>query len=305
MIGILEGHLFSEKVLANMKENNKVKIYDGSNLDSFLVDVDVLFVRLYYNLNKEFLIKAPKLKYICSPTTGLNHIDSDYCKSKGIDVISLKGEVSFLEKIVATPEHTFGLILALLRNYKAAFDCNTKKWNRDTLRGHEISNKKIGIIGFGRVGRKLFEYLECFGAITYAYDKNEIPITKNLIVCKSMEELLKLSEVIVLCANYAGEQIVNSNSLAAMKDKYFINTARGELVDEISLIELLNVNHFAGVALDVITNEASNNNMKIIQSIKHPNLIITPHIAGATFQSMEKTEVFIYNKLIREQKRLK
>ena len=140
-IGILEPEAFSKFALDTLKLKGSVQEYNGGLLNEFLMDKDVLFIRLAYKMDHDFLRNAPKLKYICSPTTGLNHIDLDEVKRRGISVISLKGESDFLQKIRATPEHIFGVTIALLRNYKKAFNCKTlAKWDRDICKGNEIFN---------------------------------------------------------------------------------------------------------------------------------------------------------------------
>jgi D-3-phosphoglycerate dehydrogenase len=108
------------------------------------------------------------------------------------------------------------------------------------------------------------------------------------------------NDVIVLCASYSKEnfEIINADLIELMKGKYFINTARGELVDEKKLLKKAQVNHFKGLAIDVLSNENGQHNLNELRKLsKSKNIIITPHIAGATFESMSKTEEFIVDKL--------
>jgi len=116
-IGILESERFSSEALAVLQTMGTVSCLDEIDVASFVTDKEVLFVRLQYRIDKTFLDYAPALRFICSPTTGLTHIDIGELHKRGITLISLKGEHAFLRTVRATPEFTFNLILSLLRNY--------------------------------------------------------------------------------------------------------------------------------------------------------------------------------------------
>jgi D-3-phosphoglycerate dehydrogenase len=301
-IGILEPNQFSKKAISDLEGIGKVELFnENDTLSEFLADKTIIFVRLKYFLDEKLLSCAMKLKFVCSPTTGYNHIDNEYLDSRGINLISLKGEVSFLNTIRATPEHTFGLVLALLRNYKFSL-CNNQDGfeDRDVLKGFEIYQKNIGIIGLGRVGRIISEYFTCFGANVSFYDTKEVDFSNQITRVNSLQDMVNGNDVIVLCASYSKEnfEIINADLIELMKGKYFINTARGELVDEKKLLKKAQVNHFKGLAIDVLSNENGQHNLNELRKLsKSKNIIITPHIAGATFESMSKTEEFIVDKL--------
>lgn len=304
-IGILEPKNFSQKAINQLKKIGNVLIYNKINeIKDFIYNIEILFIRLDYKIDQEFIKYTPKLKYICSPTTGLNHIDANVIKKNNIKVISLKGETEFLADIRATPEHTFGLVLSLLRNYKNGF-LNTKNndWNRELYFGNEIFNNNIGIIGLGRIGKILIRYFKCFGANIYFYDIDKNIDYKDGIKIKSIEELIHKSDIILLTASFNGKKIITQKELLLMKNKYFINTARGELVDENALIKLIEKAYFKGVAIDVLENETeieNNNLQKFIKLTENHNLIITPHLGGATYTSLNRTEEFIVKKLKKE-----
>lgn len=303
-IGILEPSDFSQQAIQSLSKIATVACFDGKDLSTFIKDKTVLFIRLNVHINRDFLSSAKALKYICSPTTGLNHIDVDYCNKKGITIISLKGETRFLSSIRATPEHTLGLILSVKRNYRFAFLNSTNTiWNREPYKGFEIYKSKIGIIGYGRVGKILAGYLKAMGANIAICDSKEQKDTSGLKVFKTISGLIHWSDTIVLCANYDPSlgQIIHMNDLEDMKDKYFINTARAELTDEATLVKLAEKGHFKGLAIDVITEEQSTQThlSQLIHAAQHYNIVITPHIGGATYTSMCRTEEFITNKLIK------
>lgn len=297
-IGILEPVDFSEAAIKELSQYGELEKFDGHNLNQFLKDKEVLFIRLNYDINKAFLNQAPCLKYICSPTTGLNHIDLDYCKQKAVAIISLKGEIDFLETIRATPEHTLGLILALKRNYRSAFlNTNNSIWDRNLYRGFEIYGSHIGIIGLGRVGKILSKYLTCMGAHVAYYDINPNVNDEDIKKYSSIPALISSCDTIVLCSSYLEENgvIINQEEIALLKKKYFINTARAELTNETYLSQMALEGHFKGIAVDVIQGEQSTqeNLKKWILAADSFNVIITPHIGGATYTSMNRTEEFI------------
>jgi D-3-phosphoglycerate dehydrogenase len=111
-LGILEPCLFSEKTEKFLKSFLEIEKYDNGSLGLFLKNLDILFVRLKFKIDERFLSQAPNLKIICSPTTGLTHIDENALKLRGIRLVSLQGELKFLKKITSTAEHTVGLIIA-------------------------------------------------------------------------------------------------------------------------------------------------------------------------------------------------
>mgnify|MGYP005636225029 FL=1 len=302
-IGILECNQFSKKAISTLESVGKVELFDESknNLAEFLSDKDVIFVRLKHFLGKSLLSSAKQLRYICSPTTGHNHIDVEHLKSRGVELISLKGETSFLNTVRATPEHTFGLVLALLRNYKFSFCDNQKSFeDRKLFKGYEIYQKKIGIIGLGRVGGIISEYFVCFGASVEFYDILDVEHSDQINKIDALNVLIDNNDIVILCASYSDENIaiIGKDQLDLMQGKYFINTARGELVDEAYLLQKVKSNHFKGLALDVLSSENGNNNLNRIRKYSETqNIIITPHIAGATYESMSKTEEFIVDKL--------
>ena len=308
-IGILEAGDFSTQALEMLSQLGPVHIFNDGSINEFLSTQNVLFIRLLHSIDESFLDQCKHLKIICTPTTGLNHIDLSECARRKITIISLKNEWQFLESIAATPEHTLGLILSLLRNYKGCFlNLQNPSWTRDAYKGDELSDNSVGVIGFGRVGRKLAEYLAAFNCNVTFFDPNRaVRPTHNAARCRSASDLIRNNNIVVLCASFEPRnfEFINDELIDEMKGKYFINTSRGELIDEHYLITKIEQSYFKGVALDVIQNEQGTNNLnKLLELTENHNLIITPHIAGATYNSMKKTENFITSKLINELKHI-
>jgi D-3-phosphoglycerate dehydrogenase len=142
------------------------------------------------------------------------------------------------------------------------------------------------------------------GANVAICDSKKVKDTPGIKVFKTIEGLIQWSDTIALCANYDAKvgQIIHLKHLEAMKDKYFINTARAELTDEIALVKMAQKGHFKGLAIDVITEEQSSQKHlgALIKAAKQFNIVITPHIGGATYTSMCRTEEFIAEKLLKQ-----
>lgn len=270
--------------------------------------VSGIVVRLGVNLDAKILSKFSNLKFIATITTGLDHIDLTYCHQHGIQVISLKGETTFLNTITATPEHTWGLLLSLTRKIPAS-NLAVKKgsWDRDQFFGNELAGKNLGLIGFGRVGRIVSEYANAFRMSVYFYDpfveQDGISNAQKM----SLDDVLETSDIISLHPplNDSTEHLITKDHFSKMrKYPFFINTSRGKIVKEDDLLWALENQKIKGAALDVLEFETEFENKKIKSSLfdyfnKNDNLIITPHIAGSSFESMEKTALFIEDKILK------
>lgn len=307
-VAVLEPVGFSNEVRDMLSLHGaSLSIYTGTDLSNFLAPAQALFVRLAHKIDAEFLEMAPELRFLCSPTTGLNHIDLRALQSRGIKLLSLRGEREFLETIRATPEHTFGLILALLRKYGNAFSQTAGGgWNRDSCRGEELLGNSVGIIGLGRVGYRVASYCEAFGANVCWYDSADVLSHPSWEKVRDIGSVIYRSRIVVMSADHKAGQapLIGEVEIKALRGKYFVNTARGELIDEPKFLSAIKSNDFAGVAVDVITNENGDNRLAEWQSLlQGRNVLLTPHIGGATVNSMERTEMFIAQKLIGAMKR--
>jgi len=306
-IGILESTNFSEHALKKLRHAGRVELYKKQKLSSFLKDKEVLFVRLGHKINKKFLKLAPRLQWLCSPTTGLNHLDEKELKRKNIKLLSLRGEKHFLKTIHATPEHTLGLILTLLRRYPLAFSsCRSSFWDRDRFRGEELHGNRVGIIGLGRVGHRVATLCQAFGARIFWYDPAKVKHPSEWKRLPSPASVIRASKIIVLSAAHVANQkpILGKREIQCLKQRYFINTSRGELVDENSLFDAIRKNYLRGAALDVLKNENRRQTFKLWRPLLgKKNFFLTPHLGGATNESMAKTENFIVDILLTHLKR--
>jgi D-3-phosphoglycerate dehydrogenase / 2-oxoglutarate reductase len=267
-------------------------------------DIDVLWVRLRHFIGPEVLQKGGRLRWIASPTTGLTHIDLESAGRRGIGVLSLRGQVTFLENVRATAEFTIALMLSLLRNLPEALrHVNLGGWDRDSFRGGELYQRTIGIVGYGRLGKLVGHYLLAFGARVMATDCRTVDAEPGIVV-KGLFEVLRDADIVSLHADFreTNRSFFDRDCLAAMKPgSLFINTARGELVDESALLEALESGHLGGAALDVLSDEHradKKDNPLLRFAGKNPNLLITPHIGGCTAESMAKAECHLARILI-------
>lgn len=304
---IAESTGFPPAAAERLRQSGKVVLaeLDRPALEAAVVDADVLWVRLRNRIDAALLMSAPQLKIIATPTTGLSHIDLEAAEANGIQVLSLRGAVDFLRTIRGTAEHTIGLMLALLRRLPSAVKhVEAGGWDRNLFRGEELYGRTVGIVGYGRLGRIVARYLHAFEARVLMADRpdwsGEIdPWVKRV----PLEELLAASDIVSLHVNLTpgNEELIGKKEFAAMKaGALFVNTARGELIDEAALEEALASRHLAGAALDVIAGEplARPEQHRLIQyAQQHDTLLLTPHIGGCTRESMERTELYLAERL--------
>mgnify|MGYP001220436096 CR=1 FL=1 len=257
--------------------------------------VDVIITRLKDQINSNFLDNYPDLKFLLTATTGLNHIDLSECANRGIEVISLRGEFDFLSTIAATAEHTIGLMLSILRNIPQSFkDVQLNHWDRMKFKGHELKGRNLCILGLGRLGIQVAHIAEAFGMNIQCFDtkiSDQYPTTTNL------HEALTNSDIVSIHLPYNTDthHLLQFDSLMKTNPGAFIiNTSRGQIIKEYDLVQCLTNGHLAGVAVDVLEDEFNMSASPLLQySLHNTNVLITPHVGGCTYESMEATEIFI------------
>jgi len=315
----LEATNYSESALNALRNIGVLEIKEPQSkeeLDMILMqsNYDCIFTTIGNTLDRVNLAFQKNLKYIVSPTTGLNHIDIDYTIEKKIEVISLKGESEFLSSIQSTAEHTWMLVLALLRNFKKVQQSiSNGLWSRNELLCDELNTKTIGIIGYGRLGKIIAQYAQAFSMrilVCETDSKNQILAIQNGFEIYSKEEIFSMSDVIVLLTDYSkeNEKMIGKNEFFKMKKSaFFVNTSRGEMVDEEALLYALENKLIKAAALDVLngdsdwkTNLPSNHKLYEYSQV-NTNLIITPHVGGYGKVSIQKTRDFITEKFLKIQ----
>jgi D-3-phosphoglycerate dehydrogenase len=270
-----------------------------------LGDYDVLIVRLANQIDHAVIDAGRRLRAIVSATTGLDHIDVAYARERGITVLSLRGEIDFLKEVRATAEHTWALVLGLLRNIVPASKAARQGiWDRDAFRGHELFGKRLGIVGLGRLGEKVARYGQAFGMAVAAFDPFIQEWVDGVRQEANLNDLLESSDILSLHVPLTDETVglIGAAELALLPPgAVLINTSRGQIIDEQALIGALESKQLTGAALDVVCGERDNKDrvksLLLDYARLHDNLLITPHIGGATHESMAKTEVFMAHKL--------
>lgn len=267
--------------------------------------VDIFWFRLAHRLNADVIDDQTRCKYLVSPVTGIDHIDEKLCAEQGISIVCLRGEKEFLKEVRATAEHTLLLALMLMRNaVPAVNDVETEHWRRDLFRGFELYKKKVGIVGYGRLGKIVADYCHAFGCEVGFVDVEEKEHPTYIKRFASLETCIQECDIISIHVPYnETTHHLFDHSVFQYFDatKWLINTSRGGIVDDLILLKVLEEKKIAGAALDVLYGEpAIANNPLVDYAKKHRNLIITPHIGGCTYESFAKTELFIAEKLLRK-----
>jgi D-3-phosphoglycerate dehydrogenase len=277
---------------------------------SLLEQYDVILVKFSIKFDKKVISSCKKLKYILCPATGVDHIDIDYCKSRGITIISLFNESEFLNNVHSSAEHTWALLMSTYKNVINSFDYTMEhqKWERNRFQTRDLFGKKIGIVGYGRNGRKIARYADAFGMEILVYDQLKINTKDENIQIQqvNLENLFAKSNIIILSIslNEQTRNLINKEILSNITTNcYLINTSRGEIVNEDSIINALSNGKLTYYATDVLTNEYQDNFLQYSKIFKYCkkniNVLITPHIAGSNLDSWEKTDNFVVEKLIK------
>jgi len=304
---ITEPEYFSEKVLSQLKEIGEVvaKRLNYNDLLEEVKDADVLLVRIETIVDKKILDNAKKLKLIASVTTGTDHINVEEAKKHGVKVFNPFGYATN-----ATSEYTMSLILNLVRKVPWAFE-NFKddKWERYKFLGSELNGKTLGIIGFGRIGSKVRKYAKAFGmnvVFLDPYVNKEILKEVEAEQVTSLDNLLKKSDVITLHTflSKETENMISKEQFSKMKNNcVIVNASRGKVIDESALVNALESGEIAGAALDVFEQEPLPSSHKLMKYAKnHDNLLLTPHVAGSTKESLENAIKSVVDKILEEVK---
>ncbi len=279
--------------------------YTREELLKRIDDTQVIVIRLGHKIDEALINRGMNLQVIVSPTTGLDHIDLEAVKNKNLEVISLKGETEFLRGISATAELSWGLLLAATRKIPAASQSATAgTWEREEFIGHDLKGMNLGIIGLGRIGEMVAKFGFAFGMNVTAFDPFRVGWMQGVKKAESLKPLLAESDAVMIHIplNPETTHLLGKTEFQEMKPGcVLVNTSRGGIVDESELIHAMEGGIISAAALDVIQAEVNREKVIISPLVDyakiHPNLILTPHIGGATVESMHATEHFLAKKL--------
>ena len=262
-----------------------------------------IVIRSRFKIDKAFLDKAINLQFIARVGAGLESIDCDYATAKGIHLIAApEGNAN------AVGEHAIGMLLSLFNNLnKANNEVKSGQWRREANRGHELEGKTIGIIGYGNMGKSFAKKLRGFDVTVLCHDilpnigdANAIQVT--------LSELQERADVLSLHTPWTPEtdKMVNSEFINQFKKSFWlINTARGNSVVTADLVEGLKSGKILGAGLDVLEYEKlsfetlfeGEKPAAFEYLLNAENVLLTPHIAGWTFESHQKLAQTIVDKI--------
>jgi D-3-phosphoglycerate dehydrogenase len=255
-----------------------------NGLAAELHDADALVVRSAVQADAKLLESAPKLRVIGRAGVGVDNIDTDAATHRGIVVMNTPGA-----NAVAVAELTLGLMISLARAIpRANSTMHQAKWEKKSLQGSELRGKTLGIVGLGRIGLEVARRASSFGMHLIGYDPFVAPVIarENNVALVPIDEIFKSSDFLTLHVGLTTqtEGLINQTSIRIMKRGIrIINCARGELIVEEALAEAIKSGHVAGAALDVFHQEP----LKDSPFFSLDNVILSPHIAGATDEAQE------------------
>jgi D-3-phosphoglycerate dehydrogenase len=275
----------SDRGVELLKETGwKIVATTKETLAGELPDADALIVRSATKVTADLLDKAPRLRVVGRAGVGVDNIDLDEATKRGVLVMSTPGGSS-----VSVAEHTFALLLALVRQVPK-FDAAMRegRWEKSSS-GAEVRGKTLGLFGLGRIGSEVARRATAFDMRVLAFDPyiSEAAAKELSVELVPMKELLEQSDFISLhtAVSPLTQNMINAQAIGMMKKGVrIVNAARGELINEADLAAALKSGHVAGAALDVFAEEPPKNS----PLIGLPNVIATPHVAGSTAEAQEE-----------------
>lgn len=290
-----------DKILNEILQKNGLKItYEPEitpeQIKEKIGNYEIVIVRSRTKLTKELIEKATTCKIIARVGVGLDNIDVEAAKAKGIRVINaVEGAMNAVAELV------LGLMLSLAREIpRADREIRNGKWLKKELMGSELSGKYLGIVGLGNIGKKLARHAKSLNMNIIGFDVFPIPdeFSREVGLVKAdLDTLLSSADYISFHVPFTPEtnHLVNAQRLSKMKKTaYIINTSRGEVIDEEALYNALQEGKIAGAALDVFEKEpATGNKLATL-----PNVICTPHIGAQTREAQALAANVIAEKII-------
>ena len=247
-----------------------------------------------YFIDEDFINKT-RLLGINTCSTGTNHIDLTAVKKKQLDFFSLTNDLSLISQLPSTAELAFGLMIGLCRSIvRCNFDVVANgNWDYTSFMGSQLKGKRVGIVGYGRLGKMFANMLKGFDVETVICEKNaEIDVGHYQRL--EINHLFATSDIVVLHIHSTSEnkKLVDKNLIGLMKENsYLINTSRGDICDEGDICTYLQNGKLGGYATDVLATEFTNIKHSPLYQLARQgiyNIIITPHVGGMTYEGQEK-----------------
>ncbi|MBC8145319.1 MAG: phosphoglycerate dehydrogenase, partial [bacterium] len=258
-------------------------------------DFEGMIVRSAVKIDRAMIERMQTMRALGRAGTGVDNIDVVAATEKGIIVMNVPDG-----NTISAAEHSIAMLLSLMRKIPAASaSIRDGKWDRKSFTGNEVLDKRVGILGMGRIGREVATRLRAFGATIIGHD----PVLSADAVGSlgatpvTFEELIETSDIISIHIPLVAETkgLIGKAELARMrKGAFIVNCARGGIVDEVALLESLNAGHTGGAALDVFEEEPPQFPSELGV---HPNVVATPHIAASTREAQERVAIAIAHQL--------
>lgn len=291
--------VFKEQAIASgFQVDDLPKITRQETLD-IIANYTGIAVRTKFRIDRELFDAAPNLKFVARAGAGLDNIDEDVAAARNISLINApEGNCD------AVGEHAIGMLLSLANNFRQA-DMQVRQgtWDREGNRGWELKGKTVGIIGYGFMGSSFARKLSGFGVKVIAYDKYKTGFSDAYATEVSMEEIVKHSDVLSLHIPLTAEtrQLVDDEYLFHFKKPiFFISTARGEVTNTQAVLNAIEAGKIMGAGLDVLEVEKfpKLGEQPWFQSLVNSGkVLLTPHVAGWTFDSYRKISEVLADKL--------
>tara|TARA_B100000787_G_scaffold40860_1_gene28971 strand:- start:305 stop:1954 length:1650 start_codon:yes stop_codon:yes gene_type:complete len=260
-------------------------------------DVHVLGIRSKTKVTEKVVAAAEKLMVVSAFCIGTTQIDLEACKEKGVVVFN--APYSNTRSVV---ELAIGEIIMLMRSvFQRSTELHNGQWNKTAAGSREVRGKKLGIVGYGNIGKQLSVLAEALGMDVYYYDIEDKLALGNATKMDELSDLLEISDVVTLHIddNPVNKNFFGEKEIAQMKDgAHFVNLARGFVVDIAALVAALKSGKLAGAAVDVYPEEPSKNGDFITDLKGLPNVILTPHVGGSTQEAQRDIADFVPSKIM-------
>ena len=260
-------------------------------------DVHVLGIRSKTKVTKKVIAAAEKLMTVGAFCIGTKQIDLEACKENGIVVFN--APYSNTRSVV---ELAIGEIIMLMRSvFQRSTELHNGQWNKTAQGSREVRGKKLGIVGYGNIGKQLSILAEALGMHVFYYDIEDQLALGNATKVNNLSELLAISDVVTLHIddNAANKNFFGKKEISQMKDgAVFVNLSRGFVVDILALKEALHSGKISGAAVDVYPEEPAKNGEFTTELKGLKNVILTPHVGGSTEEAQKDIADFVPNKMM-------
>jgi D-3-phosphoglycerate dehydrogenase len=264
-------------------------------------EYDGLIIRSKTRVDADLLENSSRLKIVARAGAGIDNLDEQELEQRGIRIVNApEGNMN------AVAEHTLSLLLALLNNVvKGHREICSGTWDREGNRGYELSGRTVGIIGYGFMGMSFARKLASMDCRVIAYDKYKTGYSDTYCQESTMEQLYREADILSLHIPLTSETraLVTYSFLASFaKPLFLLNTSRGEIVSQEDLLKALGENKIIGAGLDVLENEKfaslTSDQKKILEELcANDRVILTPHVAGWTFESYVRINEVLCRKI--------